>query len=187
MADTLRERHYRDRLESLDRLTRRTAGDQVLPRNEDELVAICCELAVAGRELLDQEYRDLFKNTEMTVAWLQERRHVIEELCDAYIGLARSIRAATCNAPNGAGAPHATRGVHALDHASAEVAAAKKSLLERWLVGSPAEMSDAMARITRGDNLSVDEAFADIAGVDVTTWRQRIADYKSQASLSAAG
>jgi len=52
--------------------------------------------------------------------------------------------------------------------------AAKQRVLERWPVGSPEQVAQARKAGQPEDYLDLHEAFAQIAGVDVATWRQRV-------------
>jgi hypothetical protein len=51
-------------------------------------------------------------------------------------------------------------------------------VLERWPVGSDEEIAQARAAANRGEGLDLDEAFAEIAGVDAAAWRQRVEEYR---------
>jgi hypothetical protein len=146
-------------------------------RDFKDLVALCFELSASGRELLEKEHKRLFEEPNLTVAWLRERRRAIEELSDNYLQLAQSIRASASRAWQDAGSP-AGVDFGLLDDAIQAVARAKQELLDRWPVGSDQEIAEARAAASRGEGLELDEAFAQIAGVDGAAWRQRVEEYK---------
>jgi hypothetical protein len=179
MSETVRERHYRDRVQSLRQLAG-LAETELSPQDRAELVAVCLELSEAGRDLIEGESRRLFKNGNLTVAWLSERRRVIEELSDSYVELAQSIRNSALQAGQGAGAPPRDDVVSRLDRAIKVVAEARRTVLEDWLVGGPQEMAEARAAIARGESLDADVAFAEIAGMDVETWLQSVEEYNRE-------
>src|ERR1700693_410413 len=95
MAETVLERHYRDRVQSVRQIALHDTGEVALSgRQWEDLVALCAELSAAGSELLEKEFKRLFKEPNLTVAWLLERRQVIEELSASYVQLAESVRSA---------------------------------------------------------------------------------------------
>jgi hypothetical protein len=147
-------------------------------RDLQDLVGLCADLAVSARELIEKEYKRLFKESDLTVAWLQERRQVIEELSDSYLQLAASVKTLACRAWQAAGSPAGADFAYRLDGAIQAVAQAKQNVLERWPVGSDEEIAAARASAARGEGLDVDEAFAQIAGVDVETWLKRVQDHE---------
>jgi hypothetical protein len=179
MPETVLERHYRDRVQSVRHIALPKAGHVALPwRDVEDLVALCSELSVSGRELLEKEFRRVFREPNLTVAWLRERRQVIADLSDNFLELAASIRATAYDAWQAAGSPTETDCMARLDGAIAAVAEAKQSVLERWPVGSDDQIAAARASVARGEGLDVDEAFAQIARVDVETWRQQLEECK---------
>jgi hypothetical protein len=62
MSETVLERHYRDRVQSVRQLADGD-GEQVARSLHDyeDLVALCAELAVSGRELLEKEPAACFR------------------------------------------------------------------------------------------------------------------------------
>jgi hypothetical protein len=179
MAETVLERHYRDRVQSVRQIALHETGQAALSRSQwEDLVALCAELSAAGGELLEKEYRRLFKEPNPTVAWLLERRQVIEDLSASYVQLAESVRAAVYQAAQASGSPSGKDFVLLLDRAIQAILQARQRVLERWPVGSEAEIEEASSSAARGQGLDVDEAFAQIAGVDVETWRRRLEEHK---------
>ncbi len=173
MPETVLEQHYRDRVQSVRQIAQRQMGQVALaPRDLEDLVALCLELSVSGRELLEKEYKRIFKEHPVTVSWLLERRHAIEELSDDYLQLVQSVRASALRALQAAGAPPGNDFLARLDAAIQAITEARQSVLERWLVGSEEEIRAAGANWAEG--LDLDEAFARIAGVDVEAWRRRV-------------
>ena len=177
MSETVLERHYRDRMQSVRQLALTEEGQMLSWRDFADLVALCLELSLSGRDLLENEHKRLFQEPNLTVAWLRERRRVIEELSDTYTQLAESVRASALRAWQAAGAP-AGIDFAGLDGAIQAVAQTRQRVLERWPVGSEEEEEEARASAARGEGLDLDEAFAQIAGVDVAAWRQRVEEYK---------
>jgi hypothetical protein len=183
MPETVLERHYRDRVQSVRQIASHEAGHESLSwRNFEALVALCLELSMAGRQLLEKEYQQIFREPDITVTFLQERRRVLEELSDNNLQLAESVKASAYRAWHAAGSPPGTDIVIGLEGAIRAVAEAKQRVLARWPVGNDDEIAQAQAAAGRHEGLDLDEAFAQIAGVDVTTWRQRVAEYKEQRS-----
>src|SRR4051794_30409411 len=82
MPATVFEQHYRDRMQSVRQIALHSDADQARGMGPVffDLVALCSDLAEAGEQLLELEYKRLFQQPDLTVAWLQERRRVIEEL-----------------------------------------------------------------------------------------------------------
>ncbi len=178
MSDTVLERHYRDRMHSVQQIAQHQAGQATPPwRDVADLMTLCLELSVSGRELLEKEHKRLFQEPNLTVAWLRERRRVIEELSNNCVQLVESIRASAFRAWQAAGSPAGVDFAR-LDGAVEAIAQAKQKLLERWPVGSDEEIAAARAAANRGEGLELHEAFAQIAGVDVAQWRQRVEEYK---------
>ena len=179
MPDTMLERHFRDRVHSVRQIALHEAGLAALSWQElEDLVVLCSELSVSGRELLEKEYKRVFKEPKLTVAWLRERRRAIVDLSDIYLQLAESVRAAAYHTWQAAGSPSGKDFVFWLDGAIQALTQARQSVLERWPVGGDEEIAEARASAARGQGLDVDEAFAQIAGVDVETWRQRVEEYQ---------
>ncbi len=178
MPETLLERHYRDRMQSLRQMTLPEAGHAALSaRDVPDLVNLCFELSVSGRQLLEDEYRQIFHEPDLTVTWLQEHRRVLEELVANYQQLAESIRATVYQTWQAAGVLRGMDLVNQLDEAIRAVVQVKQQVLERWPVGNDSEVAEAQAAAARSEGLDLDEAFAQIAGVDVETWRRRVEEY----------
>lgn len=178
MPETLLERHYRDRVQSVEQmLLRKSANGTRAPEDYRDLVALCLELATAGISLMNQEHKRVFQEPHPTVRWLRERRQAIEELCKSFLVLAASVREIVGQLPDTAYADRQTQ----LDNAMRAVSAARDDVLRRWVVGSDEEIAAAQAAAARGEGVDVDEAFAQIAGVDVGTWRRRIEEFERQA------
>jgi hypothetical protein len=95
-------------------------------------------------------------------------------LSDAYVKAAESVRASALRAWRAAGSPAGIDFATVLERAIQTVVQARQSVLERWPVGSDEEIAQARAAANRGEGLDLDEAFAEIAGVDVAAWRQRV-------------
>src|SRR5579883_2055485 len=151
MPETPLERHYRDRVQSVRQMALREADRAALSaRDFGELVLLCYELAVSGRQLLEYEYRHIFDAPDVTVRWLQERRRVLEELSDDFQGLAESVRAVAHEAWQAAGSPPAVEILGRLDEAIRAVAETKQHVLEQWPVGSDDEIAEAQAAAALG-------------------------------------
>jgi hypothetical protein len=171
MPDTLLERHYRDRVESLRQMIVPRPDNGTHSRHDyDDLVALCQELAAAGVALLEQEYKRAFQEQHPTVRWLCERRQVIEALSAGYLDVAAAVEAEA--AKHGMAAQ--------LEAAMQAVRTARGEILRRWPVGSDEEIAAAQSAAAQRDAVDIDEAFAQIAGVDVGTWRRRIEEFKRQ-------
>ena len=178
MPETPLERHYRDRVQSVRQMALRDGDRAALPaRDFGELALLCYELAVSGRQLLEYEYRHIFHEPDVTVSWLQERRRILEELSADFQGLVESVRAVAHEARQAVGPPGAVEILGRLDEAIRAAAETKQRVLEQWPVGSDDEIHEAQAAAARGEGLDLDEAFAQIAGVDVETWRRRVEAY----------
>src|SRR5580704_9706561 len=92
MPETVLERHYRDRVLSVQQMAEHGAGHAALAGWDfEDLVTLCLELSTSGQQLLEREYKLIFKVPNLTVAWLQERRQAIEELTAKYLELAASL------------------------------------------------------------------------------------------------
>jgi hypothetical protein len=178
MSETVLERHYRDRVQSVRQMALPEAARAALTwRDFEDLMALCSELSVSGRELLRKEHRRVFVEPNLTVTWLRERRRVIEELSGNYAQVAQAVRDSAFRAWQAAGSPPGAD-FGSLDDAIAAVTRAKQELLANWLVGTDEEMAEAHASASRGEGLDLEEAFAQIAGVSVAEWRQRIDEHK---------
>jgi len=172
MPETVPERHYRDRVQSVREIAFHKAARTLSRGDFEDLVALCLELATSGKQLLVGEYKRIFKEPSLTVAWLQERRQAIEELTTKYSEAVASLKdLAAGPAADSAPVPDI---VVQLDQAVQSFVEAKQRVLERWPVGSPQEIAEARAGGRPEDYLDVDEAFAQIAGIDLETWRKRV-------------
>ena len=179
MAETVLERHYRDRVQSVRQLAAQDAGQAALGRQRlDDLVTLCAELAVSGRDLLEKEYRRLFKEPSATVTWLRERRRVVEELSAGFLQLAESVRESVQRAAEGNGLPSDAALLARIEDAIKMLSTARQSVLERWPVGDDQEIAAAQASAAQGQGLDIEEAFAQIAGVPVEEWRRQKAEFK---------
>lgn len=182
MSDTVLERHFRDRMQSVQRLASlpETQRAGLTWRDYQDLVALYVELSASGRNLIEEEYRRCFTHPGLTVGWLTERRRVIEELGDGYAQLAATVRACADQARQAAGAPNGTDADlgTALDEAVKALTETKQKILKQWLIGSPEEMAEARAAIARGETEDIEEVFAEIAGMDVATWRKSVEEHK---------
>ncbi len=179
MPETILERHYRDRMQSVRQIVLPEARPPALSwRDFQDLATLCADLSASGRELLEREYDSIFKEPKLTVAWLQERQRVIEELSASFLDLAQSIRTSASAAWQAAGSPPEKDIRTGLDCSIQSLAEAKRSVLERWPVGSPEEIAASRAALGREEALDAEEAFAQIAGVDVATWRRHVEEYK---------
>src|SRR5579859_2346543 len=156
MPETVLERHYRDRVESVRQIARADESNGPRPwQFYADLVNLCFELSVSGRALLEQEYKRAFKEHNPTIGWLRERRKAIEELSDSYVQLAEAVRAAALHAWNKAGAPPGNDVVSGLNEAIKDLVYTKQSVLDRWPVGTDEETAAAAAAAARGEGLEV--------------------------------
>jgi hypothetical protein len=175
MPATVLERHYKDRVQSVRQIAQLEEGRPALSGQDfEDLVALCFELSLSGREILEKEFKRIFKEPDITVAWLQERRQAIEELSDNVLDLVTSLKDAVCQTWRAEGSQPDPDIVSRLDEAIQIIVKAKKGTLERWPVRSPKEIAEDRAASSDGDYLDAHEAFAQIAGVDVETWRKRL-------------
>jgi hypothetical protein len=179
MPETVLERHYRDRLRSVQQITLHDAGQTTLAGPDvEDLVTLCAELSASGRQLLEREFKLIFKVPDLTVAWLRERRQAIEELAAKYLELVATLKGLVGSA-SGSTAGHEQ--LCRLDQEVQRFVDAKEKVLMRWPVGGPEEVVGAWNDEPPEDYLDVDEAFAQIAGVDLATWRRRIEKRTRQA------
>ncbi len=188
MPATVLEQHYRDRMQSARQLTwqslQQFALHQAAGHTEragfvvGDLVVLCSDLAEAGQQLLEREYRHIFEEPDVSVAWLQERRRALEELSDSFLELARSLKNSVAQAYQAAGWPTRQDTVARLDDAVQRIVSARQKVLQSWPVGSDQEIAEARTGGPEQDYLEPDEAFAQIAGVDVADWRLRMEKYR---------
>jgi hypothetical protein len=182
MPDTMLERHYRDRVQSVRQMALHQARETFSRQDLGDLVALCTELSTSGRQLFEMEFKRVFKASKPTVAWLVERRRALVELSDNYLQLARSIRSAVLS--NGKPASIAEENlVKNLDTAIASLTQARQDVLARWPVGSDDEIVAAQSSAARNEGLDVDEAFAQIAGVDAEAWRKRLEEHQRHGAV----
>lgn len=182
------EQHYRDRMQSIRHIALRSvqqisqhpeAGNAVRAEFTFlDLVELCSDLAEAGQQFMEQEYKRIFQEPDVSVAWLQQRRRVIEELSDSFLDFARSLRNSVAQSARFVGSSTGKAAADRLETAVQRIVAARQSVLERWPVGSDQEIDQARIGGSEEDYLEPEEAFAQIAGVDVATWRQRMEKYK---------
>jgi hypothetical protein len=181
MPATVFEQHYRDRIQSGRQIAQRFDADHAAGSGfvSLDLATLCSELADAGQRFLELEFKRIFKEPDITVAWLRERRRVIEELTDSFLEFANSLKNSVSQASQTTDASTEKDNVDRIKQAIQRVVAARQSVLQRWPVGSDQEIAEARAGGPKEDYLDPDEAFAQIAGVDVETWRQRMAKHRS--------
>jgi hypothetical protein len=172
MAETVLERHYRDRLLSVQQIAVHEGGHAALAGWEfEDLVTLCLELSTSGQQLLEREYKLIFKVPDLTVAWLQERRQALEELTAQYRELVASLKSLAGPLSD---ASRRKDQIGRLDQEVQRFADATQRVLDRWPVGGPEEVSQARAGGRSEDYLDIDEVFAQVAGVDAEAWRQRV-------------
>src|SRR5437870_13606005 len=125
MAETIAECHFRDRIQSLQKLISLPQPDRAALSKHDhaELVTLCSELSQSARDLMAKEFDRIFRNPKLTVALLQETRQAIVELTDMYVELAQTMKA-KFSAQQGVGAPNGNDFVQILDNAIQRVAEA---------------------------------------------------------------
>jgi hypothetical protein len=176
MSETVLERHYRDRMQSVRQIAEHEAGHAMLARSAfHDIVALCFELSHSGRELLELEYKRIFKEPNLTAAWLQERRQVVEELSNKFLEMVATLKEMAGRAAS----PSAETDIVArLDQAALGIVEARRNVLERWPVGNAQEIAEARAGGSSRDYVDADEAFARIAGMDVEAWRKRVDKHK---------
>jgi hypothetical protein len=178
MLETVLERHYRDRVHSVREIALHETAQAIRSlQGFADLVTLCTDLSKAGRDLLENEYQRIFKEPDLCVTWLRERRLAIERLSENYLQLVQSIRSLAAHVEQPPDAPSVADLLSRLDGAIGSLAETKQSVLERWPVGSDLEIAAAQEAAIRGEGLDIDEAFAQVAGVDVDTWRQRALDF----------
>jgi hypothetical protein len=180
MPETVPERHYRDRVQSVRQLVSRLESDHATLSWQDyeDLVAVCVELSASAADLMEKAYHRIFKEANLTVAWLHERRRVLEELSDDYVQLAESVQTLAPQAGKTTAFPRVEDLRIRLENGIRAVIEAKQRVLGQWLVTGPQEMAAAKAAIARGEVQDADEAFAEIAGTDVESWRKSVEEYK---------
>jgi hypothetical protein len=180
MPETVPERHYLDRVQSVRELARRLQPDPAAISWQDyeDLVGLCLELSASAQDLMEKEYRRIFRDANLTVGWLRERRQVLEKLSDSYVQLVASLRPCVPRAEKTAGSRPGEDLVVLLDNGIKAVVEAKQDVLSRWPVAGPEETAAVKAAIVRGETVDADEAFAEIAGTDVDTWRKNVEEYQ---------
>jgi hypothetical protein len=179
MPATVLEKHYQDRVQSVRQMALPENGHSAPSGQEfEDLVALCVDLCVTGRQLLQTAFKRIFRKHNLTVAWLQERRQAIEELSGSALDLVTSVRKMVGPALQAPGSPLEQDTISRLEEAIRIIAEARQRTLERWPVFSAQEMAEARANSTEEDYVDAEEAFAQIAGVDLDTWRQRLEKHR---------
>jgi hypothetical protein len=175
MPATVLERHYKDRVQSVRQIALPGEGGPALTVREfKDAVALCFELSHSGQQLLELEFKRIFSEPDLTVAWLQERRQAIEELSDNVLDLVTSLKNKACQTWQALGSPSEHDSVSRLDEAIQIIVEARERTLKRWPVLSPPEIARLRTSHSEADFLGAHEAFAQVAGVDVETWRKRL-------------
>jgi hypothetical protein len=181
MPETVYEKHYRDRLESARGIASAPGPDTgtaaLFRRFYTDLRTLFADLAAAYRDLLRKEHSRIFQVPGVTVAWLRERRSVLQELGEVYLRLAGSVRSDAYQAWEAAGKPDGDTLNGYLDAEARAVQEARQDVLRHWPVGGDEDLTEGRAAAARGEGLDADEAFAQIAGTDVPGWRKRIDEY----------
>jgi hypothetical protein len=67
-----------------------------------------------------------------------------------------------------------------LEQVAAQLPSQREEFRTTFPLATEEEAREARAAIARGEYLDADEAFARIAGVDVETWRRRVAEYEAR-------
>jgi hypothetical protein len=167
MSATVLERHYQDRVQSLRQMAQPGNGAPALSGQDfEDLAALCLELAQAGQELLETEFKRIFKKPDLTVTWIRERRQAVEEQTDNFLNLLAALRNLVCQSLQNFDSQRGHEIVARLDEASRILAEARERMFQRWPLFTQTPGPEE-------EYLDADEAFAQITGVDAETWRQR--------------
>ncbi len=148
---------------------------------EDELesvVSAYLEVVPGLERLYATEYERAVKNGARTSTDLRRTREVLEDLlsaCAEALRLAAELSAWVVRETG-----RSTEGSARLTEAAATLARLRSRLADEWPVYSVEECKAIRERIEQGDSLSLEDAFAQIAGLDRTAWRERAAAHAPQ-------
>jgi hypothetical protein len=128
--------------------------------------------------LYEEGYARAVKDQALTVAAAQRERRVLEAAFR--IGAEWSWRFWEVVRDLTAIAGRPVEGTDRLLEAARRFKELQARLAEEWPACSPEEEQEALAQVRRGEGLELDDAFAQIAGVDKATWLQRVAAHEQK-------
>ena len=79
MPATVFERHFQDRVQSIRQFTQPWTEHPVASGQEFKDLAALCLTFPWQEAALEMEFKQIYKQPDLTVAWLLERRQAIEE------------------------------------------------------------------------------------------------------------
>jgi hypothetical protein len=140
-------------------------------RDVEEIVRACLDYPAMITRLYDAAW-DRIRANELDD--YMKTGEALRGVVDQTIALLHSIRAlAQSPVENG----HASKGTAELDKALAQLEGMKQELDQCWPWFRQQHIEEGRAEHAHGECLELEEAFAQIAGVDKETWRRRVEDH----------
>src|SRR5205807_7187731 len=102
----------------------------------------------------------------------------LQALLDRTLHVLREVRALAQEVAQSTGCP--IEGAPQLDEAVETVARMKAEFVEQWPWLGDSELEKAWTEYRRGEYLDLEDAFAQIAGVDRETWRRRVDEHQQR-------
>jgi hypothetical protein len=128
------------------------------------------------QSLYSEAYRRVVKDQAVNVADAQRERRLLGAVYRAgaewswrFWEVLRDIRLMT---------GRQVEGTDRLLEAATQFRDLQSRLVKEWPVCSPEEEQQALAQVGGGEGMELDDAFAQIAGVDKTAWLERVAEHK---------
>jgi hypothetical protein len=144
----------------------------------DELASACAEFPETVRAIWEAHRDEAFRDRNTDLAALLDLRLRLERLTDEHTQTVETILDLARQQSNGAGQPSTT--VAQLEQVITRLRALKTQQGEAWLVANREEVEEALAAARRGESLELEDAFAEIAGVDRETWLRRVEEHKQR-------
>jgi hypothetical protein len=155
-----------------------TAADEV-----DQILEAAVPLVKGLRQTWDATFKGL-SNKVLPLTEVQETRRALLALFDRVIGLLQQLREGGQKYESSG---YAMRSLPALAISLSEAVALRNRIFAFWAEFTPEDAQQAREAIRRGECQDLDDAFAEIAGVDKAEWLRRVEAHKAAKAASGNG
>jgi hypothetical protein len=168
-------RMYRGQVEAMAEAVEAWKGEQdqaMRALDVEDAVRSCLDYPARMGQLWKATWRHIEDGKiEINAAW-----HALQAAFAKTLGLMDDVGELAREA---AATGHPINAAAELDQARARVAALRDDLFRHWEPFTEEDAREALEASARGEGIGLDEAFAQIAGVDKETWLRKVADYRT--------